>query len=190
MSLPDGPLLEVLLGGSDVVALRQVLHDLLADPAAVEDAHLGVGEAPLQVGHDAVVRWLLAEIVGVLQVELLVGAACAATETRLAPCTGTSRFDANSPRIGPPFPVASMGWPWRNSAARLTSAGAAVTEAAGQRRAHTTELWNRIVGMRGDGNASNRLAAGGEGFLLLLSLSFPRDFAGASRASSRLCTYL
>lgn len=76
VKLADRALAQVLLRAGNVVARGQVGDDLLAHPAAFEDARLGVGEAPFQVGHGAGVGRLLAQVVGVLQVERLVGAAC------------------------------------------------------------------------------------------------------------------
>jgi hypothetical protein len=75
VKLPDGALAQVLLGSSDVVALRQVLNNLLPNPSAIEEASLGVRKAPFEVRYDAVVRGLAAKVVRVLQVQLLVGAA-------------------------------------------------------------------------------------------------------------------
>ncbi len=69
-----GPFLEMLLGGCNVVTLRQVRDDLLAGPATLQEPHLGVGEAPFQIWNDAVVRSLLPQVVGVLEVKLFVRA--------------------------------------------------------------------------------------------------------------------
>lgn len=63
----------MLLRAGYIMTLRQVLDDLLSDPTALEDARLGVGEAPFQVGYDAAVGGLLAEVVWVLQIEFVVG---------------------------------------------------------------------------------------------------------------------
>lgn len=76
VQLARRPLGEMLLRTGNVVARRQVANDLLTHPAAVEDPRLGVGEAPLEVGHDARVRRLLPEAVGALQVSVIIGAAC------------------------------------------------------------------------------------------------------------------
>lgn len=72
--LADGALREVLLRGGHVVARREVRDGLLARPAARRDARLGLREAPFQVGHDAVVGGLLAQVRRVLQVQLVVRA--------------------------------------------------------------------------------------------------------------------
>ncbi len=72
MQLPKCAFLQVLLGRGDVVALRQIRDYLLPDPTTVEDACLGVAEAPLQIGHDAVVSGLLAQVVRVLDVQSMV----------------------------------------------------------------------------------------------------------------------
>lgn len=75
VQLADGALAQVLLGGGDVAAGGQVGDDLLARPAAVAEFDVRVGEAPLEVRHDAVVGGRAAEVRRVVQVDLLVGAA-------------------------------------------------------------------------------------------------------------------
>jgi hypothetical protein len=75
MKFTNGALTQVLLGSRDVATGRQILDDLLANPTALEDAGLGVGEGPLEVWDHAVICGLLAEVGGVLEVELCVGAA-------------------------------------------------------------------------------------------------------------------
>ena len=72
MELPDRSLGEVLLGSSNVVARGEISDDLLTHPAASENSRLGVGEGPLEVGHHAVVCRLLAEVVRVLEVDLVI----------------------------------------------------------------------------------------------------------------------
>jgi hypothetical protein len=47
VQLTDSTFLQVLLGTGDITALRQILDDLLADPAAWKEPCLGVGETPL-----------------------------------------------------------------------------------------------------------------------------------------------
>ena len=54
------------------MTLRQVLDDLLADPASIQEPRLGVGEAPLQVGDDTIVSGLLTEVVWILKIQRLV----------------------------------------------------------------------------------------------------------------------
>lgn len=76
MQLSHCSTLDMLLGGCNIVTLRQVLNDLLADPASVEDAGLRIRESPFQVRHHAAVSGLPAEIVWVLSVNCIVGAAC------------------------------------------------------------------------------------------------------------------
>lgn len=73
VKLTDRSLSQVLLGGGNVGAARQIGDDLLTQPASVEDARVGIGEAPLQVRDNAGISSLLAEIVRVLQVQVLVG---------------------------------------------------------------------------------------------------------------------
>lgn len=142
---PDCAFPEVLLCGRDVVALRQVLDDLLADPAAIEDARLGVGEAPLQVRHEAAVGRLLREVVGVLEVDFSVRAACLPRAALLAGWRGDGLVAVVLPRIGPPLPVASIGCPLRNSAARFQRAGAALAGARHRRPTKTVVIGRRMV---------------------------------------------
>lgn len=73
VELSGRALLEMLLSGSNVVALRQILDDLLSDPTAVQQASLGVGEAPLQIGNNTRVGGLATQVVRVLQVSSWVG---------------------------------------------------------------------------------------------------------------------
>lgn len=76
VKLTDRALGEVLLSRRYVGAHRQVSDDLLPDPSTLQEASLGVGEAPFQVGYDAIVGALLAQVVGVLEVQGLVRAPC------------------------------------------------------------------------------------------------------------------
>ena len=69
MELSDRTLLQVLLRAGDVVALRQVLDDLLTQPTSKEGPNLGVGEPPLEVGDDAIVSRLLGKVIRVLLVD-------------------------------------------------------------------------------------------------------------------------
>ena len=66
----------MLLGGSNIMTLGQVLDDLLADPASVEDPRLGVGETPFEVGNNSGISILTAQIVRVLLVPSRVGTTC------------------------------------------------------------------------------------------------------------------
>lgn len=75
MQLPDGSFLKMLLCSRDVMALGQVLNDLLADPASIQDTGFGVGKPPFQIRDNSVVSGLLAEVVGVFSVNLVVGTA-------------------------------------------------------------------------------------------------------------------
>jgi len=58
------------------MACRQVGDDLLSNPTSVQKACPGIREAPLEVGDDATVGALGAEIVWVLQVQSLVCSTC------------------------------------------------------------------------------------------------------------------
>jgi hypothetical protein len=75
MEFPDSTLRQVLLGSRDVMALREVGDDLLADPSPLENSGLGIGKTPFQIRDHSVVGGLLAQIVWVLEVDLLVRAA-------------------------------------------------------------------------------------------------------------------
>lgn len=75
VKLANGALLEVQLGTSDVVALGQIGDDLLADPTTIVDVGLALAEAPLQALDAATVGGLAAEVIGVLEVNCVVGAA-------------------------------------------------------------------------------------------------------------------
>jgi hypothetical protein len=68
----DSALLQVLLGTCNVMALRQVLDDLLPRPAAWEQSSLRLGETPLDIGHEAIIGTGSAELVWVLEVESFV----------------------------------------------------------------------------------------------------------------------
>jgi hypothetical protein len=106
MELSDRSLLQVLLCGSDVMALRKILDDLLTDPSSRQKTRLGVAERPLQVGHDSIVGALLPKIVGVLDVQSLVRAACG-SKSVAGPDVGSAITDL--PRMGAPLPLPSNG---------------------------------------------------------------------------------
>jgi len=72
MQLSDGTLLQMLLRSRNIMACRQVCDDLLASPSTIENPCFGVTEAPFQIWHDAIVSALCAEIVWVLEIDLLV----------------------------------------------------------------------------------------------------------------------
>lgn len=72
MKLTDSSLLQMLLGTCNVVTGRQVSHDLFTNPAALENSGLGVGKAPLQVGDDAIVCGLTAQVVWVGNIDRVV----------------------------------------------------------------------------------------------------------------------
>ena len=75
VQLAQSTLLEMQLGAGDVVALGQIGDDLLADPTTIVDVGLALAEAPLQALDVATVGGLAAKVVGVLEVECVVGAA-------------------------------------------------------------------------------------------------------------------
>jgi hypothetical protein len=64
----------MLLCAGNVVALRKVLDNLLTDPATIQEASLGVREAPFEIGDIAIVARLPAQIVRVLEVQFMIGA--------------------------------------------------------------------------------------------------------------------
>lgn len=53
----------------------QISDYLLPDPAAFENTRSGVGEAPFEIWNDTVVSGLLAQVTGILQVQLMICAA-------------------------------------------------------------------------------------------------------------------
>lgn len=59
----------MLLGTGNVMTLGQVLNDLLSRPSAWEQASLRLGEAPLDIGHKAIIGTGSAELVWVLKVK-------------------------------------------------------------------------------------------------------------------------
>jgi hypothetical protein len=73
MELTNATFLDVLLGAGDILAGRQVRDDLLPRPATSEDVRLGIGHAPLEIDDIATIRRLLAEIVRVVEINLVVG---------------------------------------------------------------------------------------------------------------------
>lgn len=53
VQLVNGALLQVLLCSCNIVALRQIIVDLLAVPATREDSGFRVGKSPFEVWHGA-----------------------------------------------------------------------------------------------------------------------------------------
>lgn len=66
VQLAQGSLPEVQLGSGDIVALRQISDDLLADPATVVDVGLALAKAPLQALDTSTVGRLAAKVIWVL----------------------------------------------------------------------------------------------------------------------------
>lgn len=58
----DGALLQMLLSSGDVVADRQVIVDLFADPSTRIDLSFGIAKAPLEIWDGAGVGALLAQV--------------------------------------------------------------------------------------------------------------------------------
>jgi hypothetical protein len=75
VQLTNSPLLQMLLSTSNVMALRQVLDDLLSRPTAWEQSSLGLRETPFDIGHKAIVGTGSTELVRVLKIELSIGSA-------------------------------------------------------------------------------------------------------------------
>lgn len=59
MELTNGTFFQMLLRRRNIVALRKIIVDLLANPTARENLGLGVTEAPLQIGNCSRVGALL-----------------------------------------------------------------------------------------------------------------------------------
>ena len=90
MELSNSTLLQVLLSGSNVFALWQVIVDLLSNPAIIEDLGLRIRESPFlsqvskrekardisvctdQVGDSSRIGALLAKVTWVVSVDLIV----------------------------------------------------------------------------------------------------------------------
>jgi hypothetical protein len=75
MKFPDGALLQMLLGSCNVMALWQILYNLLTHPASVEDFGLRIRESPFQVRYGSGIGALFAQIGRVIEVDLMVCAA-------------------------------------------------------------------------------------------------------------------
>jgi hypothetical protein len=81
VKLTDGALFQVLLGTSNVSALRQVLNNLFSGPTAGKELGLGLGETPLDIRHKTVVSAGCPELVRVLEIHGLVGTTCCNSTT-------------------------------------------------------------------------------------------------------------
>jgi hypothetical protein len=66
----------MLLSGSDIFAGWDIGDDLLANPATVEDLGLRITKAPFEVWDRASICAFRTQIVGVLQVNLVVCSSC------------------------------------------------------------------------------------------------------------------
>jgi hypothetical protein len=109
MELTHGTFLKMLLSSGNVCAGGKICNDLLAHPSPVEDPRPGIREAPLEVGHHAIVGALSPQVVGVLQVDLLVRSTCVSHECELKIIRAKA-----IPRITAPLPLASIGSPCAN----------------------------------------------------------------------------
>lgn len=63
------------LSTSNILTRGEISDNLLSNPTTFQDTRSRVGEAPFEVWDNAVVCGLLAQIIGILQVQLMVGAA-------------------------------------------------------------------------------------------------------------------
>lgn len=72
VQLTGSPLLQVLLGTSNIMTLWQILNDLLAGPTAREQFGLRLRETPLDVGNEAIVRGRGTKLIWILQIHSLV----------------------------------------------------------------------------------------------------------------------
>ena len=72
--LTNGTFGKMLLSSGNVMALGKVLNDLGTKPTSRVDSRLGIGESPLQVRHETTIGILLAQVIGILLVDVFVGA--------------------------------------------------------------------------------------------------------------------
>jgi hypothetical protein len=68
VQLTSGPLLQMLLSTSDIMALRQILNDLLTGPTAREQPSLRLGKTPLDVRDEAIVGGRGAKLIWILEI--------------------------------------------------------------------------------------------------------------------------
>jgi hypothetical protein len=102
----NGTLDQMLLGTRDVMARGKILDDLLTNPTTLQKTSLGIGEAPFEVGNNTVIRRLTTEVIRVLEIKLLVGAACNCMSNDQGKFEGQ-----NIPTMMLPLPLPSYGWP-------------------------------------------------------------------------------
>ena len=76
VQLPNGALLQMLLGPGDVMTLGKILDKLLSGPATREESCLRVRETPLNIGNEAIVGARGTEGIRILKIQGLVGSAC------------------------------------------------------------------------------------------------------------------
>lgn len=104
VKLANGTLDQVLLGTRDVMARGKILNYLLTNPTTLQKTSLGIREAPLEVGNNAVVRRLATKVIRVLEIKLLVGAACNCMSNDQGKFEGQ-----NIPTMMLPLPLPSYG---------------------------------------------------------------------------------
>jgi len=113
MKFSHSTFLQMLLRTSNITTGWDISDDLLARPTTIKDPGLGIAEAPFEVWNGSSICALSAEIVGVLEIYLVIRSAW----DIIRKCVQNK--GARSPRIGPPFPLASIGSPCANWDASL-----------------------------------------------------------------------
>jgi hypothetical protein len=84
MKFSHRSLLQMLLRTGNICTGWDISDDLLARPTAIKDPGLGIAKAPFKVWNGSSICTLSAEIVGVLEVDLVVGSAL----VRVRSCVG------------------------------------------------------------------------------------------------------
>lgn len=107
----------MLLRCCNIVALRQVIVDLLAYPAAWVDSSPRIREAPLEVRHGAGISALLTQVRRIVEVYLVI------CSTRAVSACGFAYSESyfGIPNMGAPFPLPSIGCPSEKGVCRFTT---------------------------------------------------------------------
>jgi hypothetical protein len=115
----------MLLSSSNISALRKICNDLLTNPTSVKNSDLGIRETPFQIWNSSSISRLLCQIIWILKVKLMVGTA----SEMLA--IVNQHINSSIPKIGPPFPLASIGSPELNCGVpRFSRTGSSTAGAA------------------------------------------------------------
>lgn len=91
----------MLLGGSNIMTLWQILNDLSACPPSWEDTSPGQRERPFQVGHRSTIGALTPEAIRVLQVKFVI---CPARYWRTSTAVGIYGLPILKARLLPTLP--------------------------------------------------------------------------------------